>query len=161
VDEHQVAPAEEFVPQVAATKSSFIPPPRPITPPLLHQTASLSGKARVLRSTAPMPGRLLPPDAPTGEVPMPPRPPSSAPRRCLACRVPPWRRLRLRPCRPAKAFEFKIPAAPAARNPTCRAAGICPGQGVEFKIPAAPAAPQIPAVTPPEPVFRGVRRCGI
>lgn len=154
VDEHQVAPAEEFVPQVAATKSSFIPPPRPITPPLLHQTASLSGKPAMLRSTAPMPGRLLPPDAPTGEVPMPPRPPQLSASQMLGVPRPSMAPPAAQAVPvPAKAFEFKIPAAPAAPQiPPAEQPVSVPAKAFEFKIPAAPAAPQIPAVTPPEPV---------
>ena len=97
VEENQVTPTEEFVPQASrplprppipamqstapqptATQStpSFIPPPRnPVVssaPPLLHQTGSLSGRPGPLRATAPMPGRVLPAENPI--KPQPPRP---------------------------------------------------------------------------------------
>jgi DNA uptake protein ComE-like DNA-binding protein len=101
VEENQVPATEEFVPTasqpapvppafampaaastaampapppVASRQpSSFIPPPRSIGAPLLHQTATLSGRPTPLRATAPMPGRILPAENPTA----PPRPPSS------------------------------------------------------------------------------------
>jgi len=77
VDESQVPSTEEFVPQASTPSRSFVPPPRAGTgtpaAPLLQQTSSLSGRP-MLRATAPMPGRILPP-SPSEEIPTPPRPP--------------------------------------------------------------------------------------
>jgi competence ComEA-like helix-hairpin-helix protein len=91
VEESQVPSTEEFVPQasqalarsigtpppppqpeppITRQPSSFIPPPRTISPaPLLQQTASLSGRPVPLRATAPMPGRVLPSDDPAPQRP--------------------------------------------------------------------------------------------
>jgi hypothetical protein len=133
VDESQVAPAEEFVPQAAPTPiapspKSFVPPPRNASRPLplLHQTASLSGRpATPLRSTAPMPGRILPPPvASTGEVPMP-RPPQLSASQMLG--VP----------RPSLAPP-SVGSTPAGTPSVPR-------------IPS-PSTPQIPPVAPPAPL---------
>jgi predicted regulator of Ras-like GTPase activity (Roadblock/LC7/MglB family) len=167
VDENQVAPAEEFVPQVAPTPSSFIPPPRPTTTaPLLHQTASLSGKPAALRSTAPMPNRILPPDAPTGEVPMPPRPPQLSASQMIGVPRPSMAPPAAQPIPvPVQPFEFKVPTPRAtsqippivpSATPAIEQPASLPAKAFEFKIPTAPAAPQISPidtpVTPPEPV---------
>ena len=158
VDESQVAPAEEFVPQAAApAPSSFIPPPRPITTaPLLHQTASLSGKPATMRSTAPMPEShpAAARRARRAKCRCRPDRRSSVPRRCLACRVPSMAPPAAQPAPiPAKAFEFKIPTAPAAPqippvapsvtpSPSTGQPASIPAKAFEFKIPTAPATPR-------------------
>ena len=74
VEESQVPSAEEFVPQAtpapvpspspAPTETqsakSFIPPSRLASGPLLHQTASLSGRPAVPRPVPPAPTRIVP-----------------------------------------------------------------------------------------------------
>jgi competence ComEA-like helix-hairpin-helix protein len=152
VDESQVAHAEEFVPR-AATISSFIPPVRNVTAPLLHQTASLSGKPAALRATTPMPGRILPPlTTATSEVPMPPRPPQlsasqilGVPRPSLAAPAPPV------PSTPPAPFTF-TPPAPAASALTPSARSVAPT--IPMVRPVVPeetpaAAPETPAAQTP------------
>jgi hypothetical protein len=142
VDESQV-PSEEFVPQALTSMStptptptptrSFVPPPRSSSPavaaPLLQQTSSLSGRP-MLRATAPMPGRILPPPE---EIPVPPRPPQLSASQVLG--VP----------RPSIAPPTLTPQPPFGTTTT---------GPLELKIstaPPAPPVPQIPPVMPPSP----------
>jgi hypothetical protein len=145
VDESQVPSTEEFVPQASTPPPApiptavpppsptptrtFVPPPRTASPaaPLLQQTSSLSGRP-MLRATAPMPGRILPPPE---EIPMPPRPPQLSASQVLG--VP----------RPSIAPPTLTPQPPFGTTTT---------GPLEPRNPAEPPPPpvtQIPPVTPP------------
>ncbi len=81
VEESQVAPTEEFVPQASGTLTppptvtetqsarSFVPPSRLAPAPLLNQTSSLSGRPAVPRPAAVLPTRIVPAEGSPGRPP--------------------------------------------------------------------------------------------